>query len=266
MMPVISNNPVLITYPPSLDCELARFLLKHYGIEYREEPHAFFFCFFFTLWHAGTVIFPLVYSDSFKLVGPRAMAEYFDPKSAPIARLFPQGASEKRQVDSDWILFNQTLAFATARFAYYHLLPSRGAMIRPLSLGTPNFEMKTVEVAYPIYAGALRILLGLSAQKAQDSLDQIRNVFDTVDARLAVQKSFLVGDGLTLSDLAFAVAAAPLVLPPAYGGRIPSFEEMPAPMQNAIAEMRARPAGAFALRIYDQEPIVSLQMSPISPV
>jgi glutathione S-transferase len=253
MMPVISNNPVLITFPPSLDSELARFLLKHYGIQHREEPHAFLFCFFFTLWHSGTFVFPLLYSDSFKLVGPRPMAEYFDPKSAPNLRLFPQDAAEKRQVDSDWTLFNETLAFATARFAYYHLLPYRELMIRPLSLGTPSFERKTVEVAYPIYAGTLRILLGLSAQKAQDSLDQVRKVFDAVDARLAVQNNFLVGDQLTLSDVAFAVAAAPLVLPPAYGGPIPSFEQMPAPMQAAINEMRARRAGAFALRVYQQQ-------------
>jgi hypothetical protein len=30
----------LITFPPSLDSELARFLLKHYGIEHQEQPHA----------------------------------------------------------------------------------------------------------------------------------------------------------------------------------------------------------------------------------
>lgn len=253
MMPAILNNPVLITFPPSLDSELARFLLKHYGIEHQEQPHAFLFCFLVTLWHSGTFVFPLLYGDSFKLVGPRPMAEYFDPRSVPNLRLFPQDAADKRQVDSDWTLFNETLAFATARFAYYHLLPYRDLMIRPLSLGTPHFEVKTVEVAYPIYAGALRILLGLSAQKAQDSLDQIRKVFDAVDTRLAVQENFLVGDRLTLSDVAFAVAAAPLVLPPAYGGPIPSFDQMPAPMQAAIHEMRGRPAGAFALQVYNQQ-------------
>ena len=150
-------------------------------------------------------------------------------------------------------LFYQTLAFATARFAYYHLIPFRDLMIRPLSLGAPNFESKTVEVAYPVFAGTLRILLGLSAKKAEDSLDQIRKVFDAVDARLADRKSFLVGGQLTLSDVAFAVAAAPMVLPPSYGGPIPSFDQMPAPMQAAINEMRARPAGAFALRMYAEQ-------------
>jgi glutathione S-transferase len=253
----ISHKPVLITFPPSLDSELARFLLKHYGIEEEEQPHALIFCFFVTLWRARTIIFPVLLSDSFRLIGPRPIAEYFDPKSVPDLCLFPSDPTEKRQVDNDWILFNQTLAFATARFAYYHLLPYRSLMIRPLSLGAPSFESTTVRVAYPVFAGTLRILLGLSAKKAEDSLDQIRKVFDAVEARLAVKRNFLVGDRLTLSDIAFAVAAAPMVLPPAYGGPIPSFEQMPAPMQAAVNEMRARPAGQFALRVYAEHRLIT---------
>src|SRR5262249_49284703 len=162
------------------------------------------------------------------------------------SRLYPQDTAERSQVESDWGLFNQTLAFATAKFAYYHLLPYRETMVRPLSLGTPSFEARTVEMAYGVYAGILRTLLGLTARKAQQSLDQIREVFDAVEARLAIQENFLVGNRLTLSDVAFAVAAAPMVLPPAYGGPLPSFDQMPPPMQAAITEMRGRPAGAFA--------------------
>ena len=253
MMTAISQKPVLITFPPSLDSELARFLLKHYGIDYEEKPHAFIFASLVTLWHAGTAVFPLLYSHSFKLIGPKPMADYFDPRSAPNLRLFVQDAAEKQQIDSDWTLFNETLAFATARFAYYHLLPYRDLMIRPLSSGTLKFEARTVEVAYPVFAWLLRTLLGLTAQKAQESLDQVRKVFDTVEARLAVQKNFLVGDRLTLSDIAFAVAAAPMVLPSAYGGPIPPFDQMPAAVQAAVNEMRDRAAGAFALRVYAEQ-------------
>ena len=247
----ISANPILVTFPPSLDCELARFLLKFYQIEYREKPHTLIFCPFVTLRLAGTVIFPLLYGESLKLIGPKPMADYFDQRT-PSLRLYPQDPAERSQVESDWVLFNQTLAFATAKFAYYHLLPYRKIMVRPLSLGTPNFEAKTVQVAYGIYAGILRTLLGLTAQKAQQSLDQIRKIFDEVEARLAIQKDFLVGKQLTLSDVAFAVAAAPLVLPEAYGGPLPSFEQMPPAMQAAVTEMRGRPAGVFALRVYNQ--------------
>jgi glutathione S-transferase len=252
MKPITSHKPALITFPPSLDSELARFLLAHYGIEYDEQPHAFLFSIFPTLWHGSTFIFPLLYSESLKLVGPQAIANYFDQHCAPELRLWPQAEDERGKVKDDWTLFNQTLAFASAVFAYYHLLPHRKIMILPLSRGAPAFEQKAVATAYPIFAGALRLLLRLTADRAKQSLDQARDVFTKVETRLADGRSFLVGNRLTLSDLAFADAAAPLVLPATYGGPIPSFDEMPSPIQAAVTEMRSRPAGQYALRIYDR--------------
>jgi glutathione S-transferase len=248
-----AHDPILITFPPSLDSELSRFLVEHYGIRHQERPHALVFSSFVTLWHAGTVVFPLLYSKSFRLAGPRAITKYFDTRCAPDLRLWPQQGTQKRRVDSDWTTFNQTLAFATARFAYYHLLPHRDLMIRPLSLGTPGFERKTVEVAYPVFSGLLQTLLWLTAKRARESLDDARKILDQVDARLTTGAQYLVGDRLTLSDLAFAVAAAPVVLPAAYGGLIPSYDQMPSPIQDAVNELRPRPAGAFALRIYQEQ-------------
>jgi glutathione S-transferase len=70
----------------------------------------------------------------------------------------------------------------------------------------------------PVFAWLLRTLLRLNPKKVQDSLDQIRSIDAGVDSRLADGGKFLVGAGLTLSDLAFAVAAAPAVLPSEYGG------------------------------------------------
>ena len=246
-------DPVLITFPPSLDSELGRFLLDHYGIQHQKRRHALIFSFLVTLWRGWTVIFPLLYSSSYKLAGPRPMAEYFDKRCQQNRQLWPQEEDQKRQVESDWNLFNNALAFATAKFAYHHLLPHRDLMIRPLTLGTPDFERKTVEFAYPVFAGLLRLLLGLSASKAEQCLDQARKIFDAVDARLAGKRKYLVGDRLTLSDLAFAVAAAPVVLPAGYGGPMPSFEQMPPAVQSVVNEMRPRPAGAFALKIYEQQ-------------
>jgi glutathione S-transferase len=251
--PANASNPVLVTFPPSLDSELSRFLVQHYGIQHHEQPHAFGYVFLVTLRHGFTVIFPLLYSDSFKLAGPRPIVDYFDTRCAPELRLFPADKTQMRQVESDWTQFNDMLAFATARFAYYHLLPHRDIMILPLSRGTPDNEQKAVLSAYPTFSWALTTLLRLSPKSAQASLAQIRTVFDAVDARLASDAKFLVGDQLTLSDLAFSVAVAPVVLPATYGGPIPSFDEMPAEIQAVVTEMRSRPAGAFALRIYKEQ-------------
>lgn len=105
--------------------------------------------------------------------------------------------------------------------------------------------------AYPVFSWMLTTLLRLSAKNAQASLDRIRAVFAAVDARLASGATFLVGDRLTLSDLAFSVAAAPVLLPPSYGGPMPSFNEMPSEIRATVSEMRSHASGAFALRIYE---------------
>jgi glutathione S-transferase len=123
-------------------------------------------------------------------------------------------------------------------------------MIRPLTEGVPRFEERAVRVAYPIFAGLLRLLLRLTEERAKNALEQAKTVFAAVDARLEDGRRFLVGDRLSLSDLAFAVAAAPFVLPDNYGGPLPAFSEMPPVVQSAITDMRAHRAGLFATEIY----------------
>lgn len=245
--------PVLITFPPSLDSETARFLVEHYAIESVEERHALIFSFFVTFWHGFTPIFPLLYSDSYRLAGPRPIVDHFDPQSPPELKLLPADPNDLSQVNSDWTLFNSTLAFATAKFAYYYLLPHRDLMISPLSQGTPPFEQNAVKSAYPVFAGLLRLLLQLSLSTAQQSVAQVRTIFNAADARLADGRKYLVGGRFSLSDLAFAVAAAPVVLPSGYGGPIPTYDQMPPEVQAVVTEMRGHPAGAFALRIYNEQ-------------
>jgi len=149
-------SATLITFPPSLDCELARFLLAHYRVPYQERRHAFIFNFFATLLHGCTLHFPLLYNDSYKLDTVRKMIDYFDPLCPADRNLLLAGA-EHTQVESDWTLFNSTLGGATATFAYYHLLPLRDVMIRPLSEGTPAFEAYVADMLWAQrYAAANR--------------------------------------------------------------------------------------------------------------
>src|SRR5215813_13725612 len=73
------SKAVLITFPPSLDCELSRFVLGHYGIPYEERRHTFFFSFIPTLLHGGTLHFPLLYGDGYpKIDNVRGMIDHFD--------------------------------------------------------------------------------------------------------------------------------------------------------------------------------------------
>jgi glutathione S-transferase len=245
------KDPTLITFPPSLDSELARFLVTHYEVPHKENRHTIIISSFFTLWHGFTPLFPLLYSDSYRLSTVHQMVDHFDPLSPP-QRQLRLGGDNRAQIDADWQAFNQELALSTAVFAYYHLLPHREIMIRPLTEGAPDWEVSAVKSLYPIFAGLLRVLLRLTADRAREALEQIRGVMNDVDGRLAPGRRFLVADRFSLSDMAFAVAAAPVLLPEQYGGPIPSFAEMPPAMQAAITEMRQHPSGQFALRIYKE--------------
>jgi len=248
--PVAPGKATVITFPPSLDCELSRFLLTHYGVLFEEQRHTVLFSFFHTLWHGSTLYFPLLYGDGYQpLNNVRQMIDFFDPR-CPAGRNLLLGGRERDSVETDWTQFNATLGGATAAFAYFHFLPHRAIMLRPLSEGTPAYEVDAVRWAYPLFAGFLRMALKLSASRAQEALGQVRQVVQSVDARLADGRRYLVGDRFSLSDMAFANALAPLVLPPAYGGPLPTFAEMPPEVQSVVTEMQAHPAGQFALRIY----------------
>lgn len=239
----------LYTFPPSLDCELNRFLLAHYQVPYREVRHALIVSPFVTLWRARTPLFPLLKGDDYSFSKSRQLVDHFDPLAPDERRLLPADADPKR-LEADWKLFNRTLAFDTATFAYHHLLLEPNIMMGPLAAGASRYEQASVRWAYPFYAGILSLLLRLTSERAEEALIEIEAIASEVERRLADGRRFLVADRLTLSDVAFAVALAPLVLPAEYGGALPSQTEMPPTLARAINAMRARPAGQFALRIY----------------
>jgi glutathione S-transferase len=225
-------------------------LLAHYRIPYEERRHVVIFSFFATLWHGSTLYFPLLYGGSYPTLDTvRKMIDYFDPLCPADRNLLLAGPS-RDIVEADWKAFNGTLGTATVAFAYFHLLPLRQIMIRPLTEGTPGFETLAVRLAYPLFAWFLRKVLGLAASVAEEAHGQIRTAVQNVDARLADGRQYLVGDRFSLSDMAFANALAPLVLPDPYAALLPPFTEMPPFLRSLIAEIQSRPAGQFALRIY----------------
>lgn len=240
----------LIAIPPMINSEFCRFLLAHYRAPYIEQPHGFFFSFFYTLWHGRTVVAPLTYTAAYALVGPEGIIDRFEKLAPAELRLLRNDASESAEVTADMERFNNVLASAVTQYAYSLLLPHRDIMVAPLTRGCPWWEAGTVRVAYPLFAGTLKLLLRLSPENSLTALAQIRVILDEVAARLMDGASYLVGDRLSLADLAFATALAPLVMPPNDGASAPGFAELPPEMQAVVTEFRAHPAGQFVQRIY----------------
>jgi glutathione S-transferase len=242
------SNLTLITFPPSLDSEFSRFLLTHYGVPHREERHVMPFHVLFTLRHGHTVRFPLLYGDGLRLNTVKKLIDHFEPRASADRKLVPPGMAATMR--ADWKPFHNELNTATTIFTYHHLLPHRDIMVRPLSDGALRWEAAAVERNYPFFENMLRTLLRPTDARAASAFETIRSVLGRVDERLADGRRYLNGDRFTLSDLAFANAAAPVVWPDSYGGAIPALADTPADLQAAIAECRARPSGEFALRIY----------------
>ena len=252
----VMTDTTLITFPPSLDSELSRFLLNHYRIPHREQRHVIIFSSFYSLWHGYSVRFPFLYGSnsdsSYRLDTVRRIIDYFEALCPAERKLLPSGGGELETANADWELFNNRLGTATAVYGYYHLLPHRKIMIPALSGGAPPFEVSAVRHAYPVFAGLLRLLLRLTATRAQESLTEIRAVMQIADERLSDGRRYLLGEQFSLSDMAFAVAAAPVVFPDNYGdgNTLPPLPETPSEIQAVVKEMRERPSGQLALRIY----------------
>ena len=235
----------LITFPPSLDSEFSRFLLTHYGVAYRERRHTLGYSTLATLRHGRTVRFPLAYDSTLRLNTVQKIVEHFDARCAPERRLLNGGG-----FGADWKLFHSKLGSATTEFAYYHLLPERSVMVGPLSEGTPAREVAAVRRAYPAFATALRLLLRLTDARERAARRTIRSVLDDMDRRLADGRPYLAGERFSLADMAFAVAAAPIVWPDEYGGGVPALADTPPPLRAMIDEARQRPSGRHALSVF----------------
>src|SRR5215208_6122322 len=188
------SDLTLITFPPSLDSEFSRFLVHHYGIAHREERHTMPFSVYYSLKAGFSPRFPLLHGDGLRLDTVKKIIDHFEPLATPERRLVPPKLADA--VRADWKDF--------------HLLPHRDIMVRPLTEGCPAWQVEAVDRYYPAFEGLLRLLLRPTDKRGADALDAIRNVLDRVDQRLADGRRYLNGDRFSLSDMAFADAAAPV--------------------------------------------------------
>lgn len=239
----------LITFPPSQDSELSRFLLKHYRIGYTENPHTLFFSSLVTLVRARTILFPALYGEGRTFAGPIPIGKYFEATAPANLKLLPEGV-DKKDLNADSALIRSTLAPASRLFAYYHLVGIRELLIPSISDGTPRFEKWFVRRFYRFYAFFLRLTLRLTAANAARARQTAEDIMQQMDDRLSDGRRYLLGDQLTQSDIMFAVAAAALVWPDEYGGPVPSLDVMPPAIQELAKTMRNRPSGQHALRVY----------------
>jgi cytochrome P450/glutathione S-transferase len=248
-------RPRMISIPESPYCELARWVLDRLRIPAVEECHAPRFHARATQRYgeggaASVYAVPVLDTGEVALLDARAVVDYYELRARVDQMLFPADSAARADARELFDFFFDTFGVATRAWAYTYLLPARSITTRLWGDRAPWWERLGARMFYSSIAAFVRRTLALQPDTLGREQRIIEAALERVAARLADGRRFLMGETFTAPDLALAALAAPILLPPQYGGPLPSVAELPADMRRAVEGWRATPAGQFILRLY----------------
>lgn len=251
----------LVTISFSHYCEKARWALDLAGEPYREEGHL-----------------PLFHFVPVGLATRGAKDRRADSVSSPLSTPVLITSSGERICDSSRILlrvlashedkllidseslaldkkFSKELGPHSRRYGYHYLLGDTKLLRRFFwSLGNKP-EAAGAAMVSPLYVALMRKALGINAKSAERSKRKVLSSVAQVEELLADGRPYLCGDAFSVADLSYAALLAPSLLltkAEGYGSEFPSMEETGGETAAFARELRERPAGQFAMKIYDE--------------
>jgi glutathione S-transferase len=179
--------------------------------------------------------------------------EWVDAELEPGDRLLPADPAERERVEALSARLDARLGPSGRRLMYVHIMRRHEPMIAYNNQGVPAWEGRALRFGWPVaarvIAGALGIRPGVEVHDEADVWAE----FDHVASLLEDGRPYLLGERFTAADVTFASLAAPLVVPPTYGVQLPPVSLFEPATQELVARARAHPAGAFALRVVDEQ-------------
>ena len=176
-----------------------------------------------------------------------------EQSSSGVAKLYP--ADKEQDVCALCARFDTSLGVAVRLWVYSLSLDS-DAISNALAPPTvPSHERVLWH-----WCGVNRVVrammrrgMRVSAENGAAALEEVRAEFNRVGQLLADGRPFLLGEAFTAADLTFAALAAPALNIPY--GEFPPFRECQPPKEAlpVFKELRATPAGRFAIKMWDQE-------------
>jgi glutathione S-transferase len=249
------NNPSiprLITIAISHYCEKVRWALDWLDISYVEESHAPPFHRIYTRRYGGKTM-PILVTKDGNFTDSTDILHYLDTMASSERRLYPNDPRLLQEVEELEKLFSTKLAVATRCWGYFQAL--KNPLQLPIVWGkkAPLIEKIGCAIAFPYTLNLVRQKYQVSSEEATSSLQIIREIFESIDRRLATGRQYLVRDRFTAADLSFASLASPVLRPgnhPFYSSEIEKIDRQVA---EVIQELRETTAGKFALRLYKEE-------------
>jgi glutathione S-transferase len=246
-------EPRLITIPLSPFNELARWSLDHAGVTYDEEPNGLIFHVIASRRVGGKGTTPVLVADG-EVIGESAeIAEWADRHRVSGDPLFPEGETGEEAKGLMYRYVNE-LGPAARRIIWKHLVNDPGMAARYWGQRVSPRQARFGPITLRLGKIPTKRALKLDREHLEEAPVLVRSMFDEVTERLA-EGGRIVGDRLTGADIAFACMCVPAVCP-AEGhpkARMPQPEEFPDDVAATIRELRAHPAGEYALRMFREE-------------
>jgi glutathione S-transferase len=249
----------LITLSFSHYNEKARWALDRFGVAYAEEPYMPFFC----------SMAVAVATRGRGGAADRTSSRYSTPvllvddgqvltDSTEIVRFAARNDASFLAGDEVSALvehYGDQLGPYTRVLGYWHALRHPG-MIEQLA--ADNVSPRQAWLFRQLVSLAktnLKSFLNLTEASRDRAMARVREELDTTAARLG-QNEYLCGDHFTAADLTFAALMSPVLCTTpeeGYGAVLPALEALDAEGRELVDEMRAHPAGQFALRMYAED-------------
>jgi glutathione S-transferase len=245
-------NPRLVTIAISHFCEKARWALDRAGIDYQEEAHLPLFHYPSSLARARSYSVPVLIHEGGALTSSTAILHWADAHAgSAVTPLYPDGFRD--QVEALERRLDERLGPASRLWAYAQLLGERELAMRYAGPSAPAWERQVLTRGYRLATGLLRWRLGgLGVATVMEARSEVVRVFDEVARTLAEGHRYLAADSFTAADLTFAALAAPVLMPRGYGAPLPALHELPERTRLEVGALREHPAGAFAMRLYEE--------------
>jgi len=248
---VVPVRPRLITIPLSHYCERARWALDALELDYDEVQHLQRFASKVTKKAGARHTVPALVHDEGVLDDSGAIVRWASARVAgdPLYAGAPRAEIEalEDQLAGDYGVEVRRIVYSW----FFRLLPT----YMPYNDGAaPRYQGALLRVMRPLIVPKMKRYLGIEPERLADARDLVRATMDSIAERLADGRPYLFGDQLTAADLSFAALTYVSVLPPQHPmGALP-LDGLDAEARDWVEQMRAHPAGVFALRLYEQRP------------
>jgi glutathione S-transferase len=180
-----------------------------------------------------SVTFPVLRIDG-KTIGDSTSIIATLEERYPDPPLYPADAANRRRALELEDFFDENLGPDVRRMAFWEVLNNPESLRR----------------APPGFGAIVRRRYRIDEDSAAQSRLKVRAALALIEDALD-GREHLVGDQFTVADLTAAALLGPLLAPPQW----PYSDELarrPASLEERAAELRALPAGAWAMRIYER--------------